>query len=74
MAGKARLIDGFAGRQSVPRKIRHRIVAIAAREVVRLMSRAMPENPLTPLMAGETLSVLLRNRRPAFVRETDDRR
>ena len=69
---KAGLVDGLAGRQSVCREVRHRVVAVAAGKVVGLVSRAMPENPLPTLMAGETLCVLLCNRRLALVRETDD--
>ena len=60
VAGEAGLTDRFARRQPVRRIVRHRIVAIAAGEIVVLVNRTVPENPLPALMAGQALRVSLR--------------
>jgi len=49
-------------------------VAVAAAKIVVLVNRAVPEDALSALMAGEALGVLLRDRCFAFVREADDGR
>jgi len=74
VAGKTSLADGFPRRQSVGRKIRHRIVAVAAGQIVILVDRAVPENALAALMTRDALRVLLRNRRLALARKTYDGR
>ena len=72
MAGKAGLVDGLARRQTMSGEIRHRIVAVAAGQLVGLVNGAMPEDALTALVTGEALSILQRYRGFAFVGKADD--
>ena len=62
----AGLIDRLSGRKSVGRKVGHRVVAVAAAEVVGLVDRAVPEDSLPALMARQTLCITLGRRVAAF--------
>lgn len=62
VALKAGLVDAFPSGQSARAEIRHRIVAIGAAHLVAIMDGAVPENPLPPRVAGQALTILIRQR------------
>ena len=73
VTGKAGLVDGLARCQTVRGEIGHRIVTVAAGELVVFVNRPVPENPRTALVARKALGVLGGNGCQALVREADDR-
>lgn len=73
VAGEAGFVDRLSRGQAMRCEVRHRIVAIAAGELVVLVNRAVPEDALPSLMARQALRILARYRRLALVGEADDR-
>src|ERR1700739_3685334 len=65
-------IDRLPRGQAARGEVGHRVVAIAAAQIVGFVNRVMPEYPLSALMAGQALGILLRNGRAAFAGKADD--
>ena len=57
MAAVTSLYNAFPGQQSFLREFRHRIMAIAARKLARLVNRPRPVDALAALMALQALPV-----------------
>src|SRR3984957_21010157 len=72
MALGAGIVDRCLCHQSFDRELRHRIVAIAARQVVALMNRARPMIAGAACVAGKTSLRLRRYGRTGILRIADD--
>lgn len=72
VALEAGLIDAFPCRQPARTVVRHRVMTVGATNLIAIMDTGMPEDALTALMAGQTLTVLLGQRRLALLGESND--
>src|SRR5690606_32692448 len=72
VALRAGLVDRLPREQALGREVRHRVVAVAARQVVALVDRTAPVIARTAGMAGEAGAGLHLDRRAGIVRVADD--
>src|SRR3546814_2336794 len=73
VAVRACFVDRLLGHQSLDGELRHRVVAVAARELVALVDRAQPVVARAAGMAAQAAFGLGLDRRPAVLGEGDDR-
>ena len=74
VTGGAGLGDVFSTQCATERLLHHRVVAVAAGDLVVVVGRADPVQALPALVAAQTLRILLLDWSAPVARETDDER
>ncbi len=71
VASEASLDDRRLLQQTSLRELRHRVMAVAARQLVLLVHRAIPVDALSTFVAGKTLALLFLDWRTPLAGEPD---